>query len=93
MRACLEASRPTPGFCDDVPRQTEFMKAITWQQRQCQRYGLPPEKQCSQLFGQVQQFCELRRTGGENSDEGGGGELGPPAPPPPAPAPPPSGAR
>src|SRR5918911_5014504 len=35
MRACLEASRPTPGFCDAVPRQTEFMKAITWQQRQC----------------------------------------------------------
>jgi hypothetical protein len=93
MRACLEASRPTPGFCDDVPRQTEFMKAITWQQRQCQRYGLPPEKQCSQLFGQVQQFCELRRTRGENSEEGGG-ELGPPAPPPPpAPAPPPPGVR
>lgn len=25
MRACLESSRPTPGFCDDVPKQTEFI--------------------------------------------------------------------
>jgi hypothetical protein len=88
MRACLEASRPTPGFCDDVPRQTEFMKAIAWQQRQCQHYGLPPEKQCSQLFGQVQQFCELRRQRGDTD-----GDTGPPALPPPAPAPPPSKVR
>src|SRR3954466_4206744 len=24
MRACLEASRPTPGFCDGVPSRLEF---------------------------------------------------------------------
>jgi hypothetical protein len=80
-RACLEASRPTPGFCDAVPRQTEFMKAIAWQQQQCQRYGLPPEKQCSQLFQQVQQFCEQRRERGANAnaDET---DAPPPAPPP-----------
>src|SRR5829696_1264322 len=72
MRACLEASRPTPGFCDGVPRQTEFMKAVGWQAQQCKRYGLPPEKQCGQLFQQVQQFCELRgRTmGTTNANEG-----------------------
>lgn len=88
-RACLEASRPTPGFCDAIPRRTEFMKSIAWQQQQCQRYGLPPEKQCSQLFGQVQQFCEEHPQSVE--DEG----TGPPAPPPPPPAPtsPPSRAR
>ena len=96
MRACLEASRPSLGFCDDVPRQTEFMKAIAWQQRQCQHYGLPPEKQCGQLFGQVQQFCELRRQRSENANAGGtDGDTGLPAPPPPppAPAPPPSRVR
>jgi hypothetical protein len=80
MRACLEASRPTPGFCDDVPRQTEFMKAVGWQQRQCQRYGLSVEKQCGQLFQQVQQFCELRRERGENN-AGGVVVEDPPAPP------------
>jgi hypothetical protein len=86
MRACLEASRPTPGFCDGVPRQTEFMKAVTWQSQQCQRYGLPPEKQCSQLFGQVQQFCEVRRERGENSNVPDS-EVEVPTPPPPAPPP------
>jgi hypothetical protein len=94
MRACLEASRPTPGFCDGVPRQIEFMKAVAWQQQQCQRYGLSQQQQCSQLFGQVQQFCELRRRQGENANSGdAGGDTAPPAPPPPAPAPPPSRVR
>ena len=71
------------------------MKAIAWQQHQCQHYGLSQEKQCSQLFGQVQQFCELRRQRGENANAGDDdGDTAPPAPPPPpAPAPPPSGAR
>jgi hypothetical protein len=87
LRPCLEASRPTPGFCAAVPRRTEFMKSIGWQQQQCQRYGLSAEKQCSQLFGQVQQFCELRGEGGGNADAPDTG-VGAPAPPPPAPAPP-----
>lgn len=87
LRPCLEASRPTPGFCDTVPRQTEFMKSIGWQQRQCQRYGLPPEKQCGQLFGQVQQFCELRSQSGGN-DNVPDIEVEAPPPPPPAPTPP-----
>jgi hypothetical protein len=90
MRACLEASRPTSGFCDGVPRQTEFMKSIGWQQQQCQRYGLTPEKQCSQLFGQVQQFCELRRQRGVN-DNADDTEVSPP--PPPVPVAPPSRTR
>jgi hypothetical protein len=92
MRACLEASRPTPGFCDAVPRRTEFMKSIGWQQQQCQRYGLSAEQQCSQLFGQMQQFCEERQRRGENVNADV--EAGPPAPPPPpAPPAPPSGVR
>src|SRR5215216_5857825 len=85
MRSCLEASRPTPGFCDGVPRQTEFMKAVGWQQRQCQRYGLSPEKQCGQLFQQVQQFCEMRRDRAENANASDAGVEAPPPPPPPAP--------
>ena len=86
MRACLEASRPTPGFCDDVPRRTEFMKSAGWQQQQCRRYGLAPEKQCGQLFQQLQQFCEERGRREENTDAGDR-DAGDPAPPPP-PAPP-----
>jgi hypothetical protein len=92
MRACLEASRPTAGFCDDVPRQTEFIKAAGWQQQQCRRYGLSPEKQCGQLFQQVQQFCETRRERGENANVPDIEVEAPPAPPAPA-APPPSRIR
>src|SRR5687767_5352597 len=54
LRACLDASRPAPGFCDDVPRQLEFIKSAQWQQERCQKHGLSPEKQCGQLFSQVQ---------------------------------------
>jgi len=91
MEVCLESSRPTPGFCDDVPRQTEFMKAITWQHQQCKRFGLKPEQQCTQLFQGVQRFCEKRaRLGGVDAPGGGGsgGRTSPPPPPTPQPPPP-----
>jgi len=92
MRACLEASRPTNGFCDGVPRATEFMKGIGWRAQQCQRYGLKPEQQCDQLFQQVQQFCEMRgRLGNMNANSSGDGLPAPP--PPPAPRRPPAPAR
>ena len=71
MRACLSASRPTQGFCDAVPRRTEFMKSIGWQQEQCQRYGLSPEKQCNQLFSQMQQFCEEHHQRSEDANDTG----------------------
>jgi hypothetical protein len=92
MRSCLEASRPTPGFCDDVPGRMEFMRAARWQLDQCKRHGLTQEQQCGQLFQQVQQFCEmrgLREHVNVNANEGRGDEDGiaPPTPPtPPAPA-------
>ncbi|HEU4593913.1 MAG TPA: hypothetical protein VFS10_02005 [Pyrinomonadaceae bacterium] len=60
LSACLDASRPAPGFCDDVPRQLEFIKSAQWQQQQCEKHGLSMEKQCGQLFSQVQKHCELR---------------------------------
>jgi hypothetical protein len=94
MQACLEASRPTPGFCDGVPRQLEFMKAVTWQQEQCKRYGLKPEQQCGQLFQGVQRFCDERgRRGGADANAGAGGDYPPPPPPPPAPRQPPAPSR
>ncbi len=96
MQACLEASRPTPGFCDGVPRQTELMKSVGWQHQQCKRFGLKPEQQCGQLFQGVQRFCETRaRPGNTNANTGvgpGGGDALPPKPPPtPRRPPPPAG--
>ena len=57
-RACLEASRPTPGFCSEVPRKTEFMKSAEWRASQCRRVDLSSDKYCQQLFEPVQEFCE-----------------------------------
>lgn len=86
LRACLETSRPTPGFCDAVPTRFEFVKSAQWQLEECRRYGLPPEKQCGQLFQQVQEFCERRRlTPGVLTDNSNSDDEEPPPPPPPAP--------
>jgi len=60
MRACLEASRPTPGFCDEVPKSMEFMKTAEWRLKQCRLAGLQNDNQCQNLFTPVQQFCEER---------------------------------
>jgi hypothetical protein len=62
MQTCLQSSRPTPGFCDEVPKQTEFMKSAQWRGDQCRRVDLSTDNYCQQLFSPVQQFCE-RRTG------------------------------
>jgi hypothetical protein len=57
LQGCLRASHETPGFCNDIPKRTEFMKSALWQKQQCSRYGLH-DTYCAQIFGQVQTFCE-----------------------------------
>lgn len=59
--ACLETSRPTPGFCDDVPKSTEFMRSGEWRAEQCSKVDLGGDKYCQQLFAPVQQHCELKK--------------------------------
>ncbi len=57
-KACLESSRPTTGFCNDVPKITEFMKSAEWRAAQCRRVELSKDRYCQQLFQPVQEFCE-----------------------------------
>jgi hypothetical protein len=58
LRSCLEASRPTPEFCDGVPGVFEITKTVQWRKEQCQKYDMSPDDPgCTQLFQQVQQFC------------------------------------
>ena len=61
MTACLKVSRPTEGFCDDVPGLTEFMKSAEWQKEQCAREGMVKDAYCPQLFAPVTSYCEQRR--------------------------------
>lgn len=58
LRACLEASKPTDGFCEGVPKTSEFMRSAEWQLEQCRRVDLAKDSYCRQLFQPVQQFCE-----------------------------------
>ena len=69
MRTCLDASRPTPGFCASVPGKTEFMKAAEWRRDQCARVDLAKDSYCQQLFQPVQEYCEKgpRRSVDSNS--------------------------
>jgi hypothetical protein len=62
LRGCLEASKPTDGFCESVPKTTEFMKSAEWQIEQCRRVDLAKDSYCRQLFQPVQQFCEKGRS-------------------------------
>ena len=69
MRACLDSSRPTPNFCTDVPKATEFMKSAQWRVEQCRHIDLSSDSYCQQLFQPVQQFCERGpRKADENSN-------------------------
>jgi len=60
MQSCLQASRPTPGFCDEVPKETEFIKSGQWQLAQCEHVGLRSDQYCRQLFQTVERFCDKR---------------------------------
>lgn len=60
VRVCLDNSRATPGFCESVPKQREFMKTAQWRREQCQRAGLEGDSYCESLFTPVQQFCDTQ---------------------------------
>ena len=61
LSSCLNESRPTPRFCDDVPGPLEFIKSAQWQVKKCQEAGLS-DPYCRQLYAQVQQYCERSKS-------------------------------
>jgi hypothetical protein len=63
MQSCLQVSRPTPGFCNEVPKETEFIQSGQWQLAQCERVGLGSDQYCRQLFQSVERFCGKQRIG------------------------------
>ncbi len=77
MRTCLDASKPTPGFCNDVPGKTEFMKSAKWRADQCRKAGLAGDNYCQQIFQPIQEFCGKgpRRSPDSNSQEGNRREV------------------
>jgi hypothetical protein len=67
-RACLDASRPTLGFCTDVPKATEFIKSSKWRMERCRRVELSSDSYCQQLFQPVQEFCERKSRTSSNDN-------------------------
>lgn len=61
LAGCLPVSRPTEGFCENVPHPTEFMRVAEWQREQCEQAGMGGDKYCPQIFSPVQSYCERRR--------------------------------
>jgi hypothetical protein len=56
MEVCLEVSRPTPGFCNEVP-VGKIMELMAWRESQCRHYDVPNDQKCGQLVMAEIMFC------------------------------------
>ena len=57
LTVCLQASEPSPGFCDGVPPQNEIMKSANWTLKKCSDAGMQNDQGCQRIFGAVQAHC------------------------------------
>jgi len=59
LSTCLRASKPTPGFCDDVPPRGQRAEMDAWARKKCE---VVDGKQtiCRGMLGAVQAFCRPR---------------------------------
>jgi hypothetical protein len=62
LTGCLKTAEPVDGFCDEVPRTTEFRESIGWQLAQCHGHELN-DTYCGQLFSEVQKYCDANQLG------------------------------
>ena len=57
VAGCLQNSRPTPGFCDEIPGFWNF-KGKEWEQAQCEKVGLNPlGTACEIVYEEQIDFC------------------------------------
>lgn len=66
LTACLQASAPSPGFCDGVPAKSEIMKSASWRLKKCSDAGLQGDRGCQQIFDVVQAHCHGNKYSPEN---------------------------
>jgi hypothetical protein len=55
--ACLEASKPSQGFCDGVPHPDEDMQVADWTLKKCSDLGLQNDQNCHVILIPVQAYC------------------------------------
>jgi hypothetical protein len=63
LRGCLEFSRETPAFCDDVPPQGALRRTIEWQSARC-----GDDAACRNVAQVVQQYCVSGRVKRQPAD-------------------------
>ena len=59
-KACWKASRPTPGFCDGVPKPLDILRASRWQVEQSRKAGVD-EQYGGQIFAAQRTYCDAPR--------------------------------
>ena len=67
IEACLQVSRPTLGFCDDVP-VGKMKEMATWRDLQCRHYDIPNDQKCFDLLVPEVMFCGSRKRGETSQD-------------------------
>jgi len=60
LRECLDASKPTPGQCTQVPASSDFRASIQWYLKVCGRFGRA-DRFCRALVRGLQDHCERRK--------------------------------
>ena len=63
FQSCLTKSKATPGYCDEVPGPTEFIRTGQWELQACGNVGLESDQYCRNLFQAKQKFCEMKKQG------------------------------
>ena len=58
-RACWNASRPTAGFCDGVPKPLDVLHAARWQVEQSRKAGVD-DQFGGQIFAAQRTYCDAR---------------------------------
>jgi len=57
LLVCLQASEPSPGFCDGVPQQDERIESANWKLKKCSDAGMQNDQSCQLLLGAIQAYC------------------------------------
>jgi hypothetical protein len=56
LRGCLDASKSSPDFCNEVPPDDEIMQSVAWRLEMSRKYNLDGTK--ANLLQSVQKYCD-----------------------------------
>jgi hypothetical protein len=57
LSGCLETSRVTPGFCDEIPPRTEIIATGQWIASVCNQIGQAGNTSCNTMIQIIPEYC------------------------------------